>query len=83
MSTCLLTEVKRQWATLVLGWVQSDGFEASASRQKPPFCIVKYALPKYRVTFFGVSFQTPKDRQGGVTNLNCEFMTARDGVNRP
>ena len=42
MSFCLLTEVKQQWAMLVLGWVTtsgtihvSDGFVARASRPKP------------------------------------------------
>ena len=42
MSICLFTEVKQQWASLVLGWVTtsvhyfySDGFAARASRLKP------------------------------------------------
>ena len=42
MSICLVTEVKRQWATQVLGWVSpvqctthvSDGFAARTSRPK-------------------------------------------------
>ena len=25
LSTCLITEVKQQWATLVLGWVTASG----------------------------------------------------------
>ena len=37
---CLFTEVKQQWAMLVLGWVTasscvSDGFAARASTLKP------------------------------------------------
>ena len=42
MSTCLITEVKQEWTTLVLGWVTSsvqyavsDSFAACASRPKP------------------------------------------------
>ena len=40
MSTCLINEVKQQWAMLEHGWVtasvhHSDGFAAGASRANP------------------------------------------------
>ena len=43
MSACLLTEVKQQWAMLVLGWV-TDGFAACASRLKTLFFVQKFKI---------------------------------------
>ena len=51
MSICLLSEVKQQWATLLLGWMTtlcttrvSDGFAAHASRLKPLSVCSNYIL---------------------------------------
>ena len=82
MSTCLITEIKQQWATLVLGWRLpqcstrvSEGFAACVRSPKPLLALFETCFKMgYTPIIAGITF--PRFMSGKVTH-------APDKITRP